>query len=281
VVREREALETAPACPTHATGDLLLLFGECSSGSISTPSGWTVIPGFPVTHNGGSTVINGFYFVAVSNSTSAPSLSGGTNHMWGVIVGASGVKTSNPFMAVAGSPGTGASVAGYAPGLVTPEANAKILNIIAWSLDNAGGISSAEANASLTSVTEEYDAGTVTNDGGGLVIISGIKAAAGAVSSTTCTLTSTSFCSATVALRPSIATPYTVADTVTINGVAAANGGDVEVWDTIDGVLAGATTIAGGAGGFTLDVPYNDADRYRVVYDDGTWFGASPKGTAA
>jgi hypothetical protein len=177
--------------------------------------------------------------------------------------------------------GTGASVSGYAPGVCTNVANTVVLSMIAHSLDSAGPIGSAPTNAGLTSVTEEYDAGTVTNDGGGLVIISGAKATAGTVAATTCTLTSTSFCSGTIAFKPAIATPYDVADTVTINGVAAADGGDIEVWDTIDGVLAGTTTISGGAGGFTLAVPYNDADRYRVVYDDGTWFGASPKGTAA
>lgn len=274
--------ETPLVPPTHQADDWLYAICECSSGTITTPAGMSIAPGFPVTHNGGSTVLSVFRAKAVNGSFGNITMAGGTNHMFGVVLRVRGADLTEPQMAEAASPGTGASVSGYAPGLVTREANAKILAMIATSLDGTtGNIASSPANAGLTNVTEEVDGGTSTNDGGGVVCISGDMASPGTVSATTCTLTSTSFCSGTIAFRPAIATPYTVADTVTINGVAASDGGLVEVWDTIDGVLAGTTTIAGGAGGFTLAVAYNDADRYRVVYDDGTWYGASDKGTAA
>lgn len=272
--------ETSVTPPTHAADDWLYLIVECSSGTVTTPSGYSIAPGFPVTHNGGSTVLSVFRVKATSGAMGNAALAGGTNHMWGVICRVRGADLTEPQDAEAASPGTGASVSGYAPALATNVANTKVLAMIAYSLDSAGPISSAEANASLSSVVEEYDAGTVTNDGGGLVCISGDKATAGTVTATTCTLTNTSFCCGTIAFKPAIATPYTVADTVTIDGAAAPNGGLIEVWDTIDGVLAGTTTISGGAGGFSLAVAYNDADRYRVVYDDGTWYGASDKGTA-
>ena len=179
--------ETSVTPPTHAADDWLYLIVECSSGTVTTPSGWAIAPGFPVTHNGGSTVLSVFRFLAVNGSTSNPALAGGTNHMWGVICRVRGADLTEPQDTAATSQGTGASVAGYAPGCVTTVASTVILAMIVWSLDNAGPISSAEANASLTSVAEEYDAGTVTNDGGGIVCISGAKATAGTVSATTIT----------------------------------------------------------------------------------------------
>lgn len=273
--------ESSVTPPTHAADDWLYLIAECSSGTIATPTDWAIAPGFPLTHNGGSTVLSVFRRLAVNGSTPNAALSGGTNHMWGVICAVTGADLDEPQMSEAASPGTGASVSGYAPGLVTREDNAVILAMIAYSLDSAGPIGSAAANSSLSSVTEEYDAGTVTNDGGGLVCISGAKASAGTVLPTTCTLTSTSFCSGTIAFRPALATPYAVADTVTIAGSPAPDGGTVEVWDTIDGVLAGTATLSSGDGSFSVSVPYNTADRYRAVYDDGSSYGASPKGTAS
>ncbi len=276
------ASETPLVPPTHQADDWLYAICECSSGTITTPSGMSIAPGFPVTHNGGSTVLSVFRAKAVNGSFGNITMAGGTNHMFGVVCRVRGADLTEPQMAEAASPGTGATVNGYTPGLVTREDDAKILAMIASSLDGTtGNIASSPTNASLSSVTEEVDGGTSTNDGGGVVCISGDKAAAGTVSPTTCTLTSTSFCCGTIAFRPAIATPYAVADTVTIAGVAASDGGTVEVWDTIDGVLAGTTTLSSGDGSFSVSVPYNDSNRYRAVYDDGSSYGASPKGTAS
>lgn len=273
--------ETAPSPPTHAADDWLYLIVECSSGTVTTPSGWAIAPGFPVTHNGGSTVLSVFRKLATSGSTTAPSLSGGTNHMWGVICRVRGADLTEPQMAEAASPGTGSSVNGYAPTVVTREDNALILAMIAWSLDSAGPIGSAPVNSSLTSVTEEYDAGTTTGDGGGLTCISGAKSAAGTVSATTCTITSASFCSGTIAFREAEATPYAITGTATIDGTPAADGATIEVWDTISGVLAGTTTISSGDGTYSVPVASNTSNRYRVVFDNAVNFGASPKSTAA
>jgi hypothetical protein len=76
-------------------------------------------------------------------------------------------------------------------------------------------------------------------------------------------------------------TLYTVAGTITIGGVAAANGEDVIIfadngdgtWDEVDTVQ-----IAGGAGAFTCSVPDNTRD-YFAKYDDGTNRGVSALGT--
>lgn len=267
---------------SYAVDDWLYLACEHSSGTATTPSGMSIAPGFPVTHNGGSTMLSLFRVKATSLSMAAPSAVGGTNHTYGVPFAVRGAHATEPQMAVATSQGTGASVNGYAPGLVTDRDNALVVAILAWATDATGPLSSGEANASLTSVTEVFDGGTVTNDGGGLTIITGTKATAGAVSATTCTLTSSSFCSATIAFREADpANAYDVEGTARVNGAAVADGGIVQVWDDVLGVRVATHTIASGNGTYSIPVPYNDANRYIVYFNNGTNFGASPKGTAS
>lgn len=74
---------------------------------------------------------------------------------------------------------------------------------------------------------------------------------------------------------------YTVAGTVTIDGSPAANGENVLIFaldsDFISEFVA-LLTIAGGAGGFTTEVP-DDSRTYFALYDDGTVVGCSPGGT--
>lgn len=82
--------ETAPAWPSHSAGDLGVLLVESAGGTVATPTGW--IAG-PVCDNAAfSTKMSTFYRFATSGAESAPSLSGGTNHMWGVILTYTGVK---------------------------------------------------------------------------------------------------------------------------------------------------------------------------------------------
>jgi hypothetical protein len=194
--------ETAPAWPAHATDDLGLLFVEAQAGTVSTPSGYTIIPGFPCANVAATTALFGFYKVAASGAEGAPSLASGTDHMWGVMVVIRGVDATNPIAATATMGATGAVTTGLAPGLQTTSADNLVLHVLGWAIDNAGPIASSWTNASLSSVNEEYDAGTVTAGGGGLTIASGSKATAGGVTQATVTLTSTQFASGTVALQP-------------------------------------------------------------------------------
>lgn len=74
-----------------------------------------------------------------------------------------------------------------------------------------------------------------------------------------------------------LATPYTVAGTVTINGAAAPNGEDVLIYAVdADGIpeLVATVTTSGGTGAFTASVPDNTRD-YFAKYDDGTYRGVS------
>lgn len=197
--------ETAPAWPTHLTGDLGILAVEHGSGTVATPSGYTIVPGSPIVQ--GATTLSLFSKVAESAAEGAPSLSGGTDHMWGVMLVVRGQDTTDFLHALATAISTGATTSGFAPGTRTDEADCLVLHVLAWNADNAGPIASSWANASLANVAEQYDAGTVTGNGGGLTVASGELATAGVVAIGTVTLTSTGFAVATLAIRPPVTPP--------------------------------------------------------------------------
>lgn len=199
--------ETSCAWPAgHQAGDWGFLFVEHGGAVVATPTGWTIIPGFPIDQGGGS-IMSGFMRKATSSSEGNAALAGGSNHMWGVIVTARGADPTTPVHAVATQKQLGATTTGSAPGLQTTVADCLVFHIVAWSLDSAGPNASAWANASLANVAEQYDAGTITGDGGGLTIATGEKAAAGALGLGSVTLTSTAFTAATMAIQPPAATP--------------------------------------------------------------------------
>lgn len=190
--------ETAPAWPTHASGDFGLLCVETSSGTVTTPSGWTLVGS--VAASGVPTSLFVFYRFATSSSETAPSLAGGNNHLWGAIVTYTGVNTSTPVHGVAVQPQK-TSADHTLPGSTTFLDDCMIVHACAYGADNAGPMSSGETNADLGSLTERYDAGTITGNGGGVVIIDGTKATAGRFRGTVVTMTSTGTAALTVALQ--------------------------------------------------------------------------------
>jgi hypothetical protein len=174
--------ETAPAWPTHAAGDFGILFVESQAGTIATPTGWTALPACAST----TTKLSMFYRFATSAAEGAPSLSGGTDHMWGVILTYTGVNTSTPIHGVSVQPRV-TGTAHVIPGTTTFIDDCLIVLAVAWAPDNAGPLSSGETNADLGSLSERYDAGTVTGNGGGLVVLDGTLATHGKVGLTAIT----------------------------------------------------------------------------------------------
>lgn len=275
--------ETSPTPPAHAANDWLYLFVECSSGTVATPSGWTAVPGFPTVM--GSTSTFAFRFLAVSGATANPALSGGTDHMWGTIVNVRGAHLTTPHFAMAGIGQAGTTTPQF-PGLTFstgPVDDALVLMIGSWNLDSAGPLASLFLNTSLTSITEIYDAGTTTANGGGLFIASGVLAAGTTtIAAGSCTLGSSSgTATATLVIRAAPAAPaFTVAGTWTIAGAPAPDGATIEVWDRTLGVLETTGSVSGGAGAFSIAVLYDD-HTYRVVGDSGDSYSASPLDTAS
>ncbi len=175
------ASATAPTWPTHVTDDFAILACEYPASTLSAPSGWTAFPNMPILN----AVISGtrlscFYRFATSSSESAPSIVGPADHVWGVIATYRGVNKSTPFHALASGWCQGSTALNIAANSITTIVDdCMIVHAIAWNIDNAGPLSSGQTNALLANLTERYDGGTTTGDGGGIVIIDGEKATKG------------------------------------------------------------------------------------------------------
>jgi hypothetical protein len=273
--------ETSAVWPAgHLAGDWGYLAVEHGSGTVTTPTGWT--PRYKIA-NGATSTLTIFRKKAASGAEAAAALAGGTDHMWGGIIAFRGCDATEPEHAVATMIQQGGAITtGTLPGVLTDEDNCLLAMWLAWNIDNAGPLASAETNATLGSVTEQSDDGTVTNNGGGFVSLTGTLAAHGYSDITQLTLaTASQWTAITIALRPAQpAAAFTFAGTAVINGVAAPNGATVYILDHVLNVIEATVLVAGGAGGYTSPVKFNDASRYRGVYDDGSSYGASAKGTA-
>jgi hypothetical protein len=186
--------ETTPTWPTHAAGDFALLFVEYGNinTSIDTPAGWTLLPGAPFdpgsSFNSLQTV---FYRFATSSSETNPTLThsgvGTKDHKWGAIVTYTGVNTSTPVHAQTSGFAAPADTALSFPGVTTLLDDCMIVHALTWSADNAGPLVSTQANAGLGSVSERYDGGTVTGNGGGICIFDGTLASHTTIANSTAT----------------------------------------------------------------------------------------------
>lgn len=274
--------ETSVAWPTHADDDIGVLCVETASGTVTTPSGWTVGP--VIANAAGTTKLSVFLLEATSGAMGNAALAGGSDHLIGFIFTIRGAPLGDVLAAIetyATAYATAASTTGFAPGVDVKEADCHVVHILAWAIDDASDIASAWTNASLASITERLSVGTVTGGGGGVSVASGQLTSAGYTGIATVTLTSTTFASMTLVFRSAPTTPYSFTGTITIAGSPASNGESVEIWDDTLGERETTVTVSGGAGGYTANVQHNDASRYRAVYDDGASRGCSPLTTAS
>lgn len=266
----------------HAAGHLGLMLVETGQESVATPAGWAIVPTTPalVATAGRLSML---YKFAASGAEGAVAVGDPGDHIEACILVFSGVHATDPFAFGTAIGYAAATAMSYPPAYNVP-AGSMILNVAAWAADNLVTNSSAEANASLDggTVAERFDAGSADGNGGGLVAITGMKSAGGEVSPTTATFAvSTSYVGATLALRPA-APPAAFAKTgqVIINGVAAANGQTVEIWDDVLKVRETTAVTGGGNGSYTANVQSNAANRYFSTFENGTKRGRSKPWTA-
>lgn len=183
--------ETSIAWPTHVAGDFALCCIEHHDSTITTPSGWTVAPGFPITTSVQSCRLSMFYRFATSAAESDFPVTGAADHNYGAIATYTGVNQLNPFHLISTADNINATT-NYFPGLTTLLPDCLIVNVLGRSTDVAGAQSSTETNADLGSLTERFDDGTATGAGGGVVILDGTKAAKGPFTFTRVTLATSS-----------------------------------------------------------------------------------------
>jgi hypothetical protein len=184
------------AWPTHQIGDLAFLAVERDTGttSLSTANGF-VIFGSQITATG--TTLTVFYCRATSAAMPAPVIASGTDHLAAVMV--TFRNAALPRISATSTKNT-ASTSLTMPLITTEIATSLVVGFASTSLDNAGSWVSAITNANLTSITERFDNGTSSGNGGGLLVWTGQKAVAGSTGTTAVTVTSSTNAMLTLAL---------------------------------------------------------------------------------
>jgi hypothetical protein len=183
---------TATLPGTHTTNDILILVLQSSNDSqVVAPSGYAQIGpenGIGAAATAGSVKMSVFW-KRDGGSETAPTIPDTGDHTYGVMFAVRGCQTvGDPFRFLGVDwKFTASTSAACNPRGVCPSDNSLIVAIFAHAIDAAGAQASAEANTSLSSVTEQFDGSTSDGTGGGIVVVSGTKATAGALSTTTLT----------------------------------------------------------------------------------------------
>lgn len=184
--------DVTPTVPTHSAGDVLVLVVESNADQPAAISGglgdWIVVPDTPQNAAGsGGTRLTAWYQVS-DGSVSNPTITDPGNHAYAVIFAFTDVETSDPLNATDGwlEDNTDTSVASV--GVTTDAADCLIVEIVVHGNDSTAANLSGWTNASLANITEQFDAGTDAGGGGGIAMMTGELASAGASGSTTATL---------------------------------------------------------------------------------------------
>lgn len=177
-------------------GDLWLIFLETAAQAITTPSGFSVIPGLPQTTGaaGGvaSTALYGFY--RIIDGTESPTItvahtSAGDHQIYFHFL-VKNVDPVTPFAATAGNVAASATTAVSLPTVTTARNDNLIINVAARAV--AGSPLTGESNGNLSRLTVDRDHNVSIGNGGGLTLITGVKSAPGATGATTGTLATSS-----------------------------------------------------------------------------------------
>lgn len=187
-----------PAPAGIAEGDLLVLFVESENQDISTPSGWTQIgtaQGTGTAGNATSARLEVFYKYTTGTESNV-SVADSGDHTSARMLAFRGVQPAAGGGPLTGTPAGGvvasASTAVSVAGITTSHNNALMVYAWAGSQDTTTSQSSGQANASLTNVTERTDNQTTNGDGGGITVVTGELATAGASGTMTATLANSS-----------------------------------------------------------------------------------------
>jgi MSHA biogenesis protein MshQ len=231
----------SPAWPTHATGDVALLFVESAGGqpvTLTTPAGFVAVTNSPQATGAGTagTQISVFWARATSAAMTAPTVGDPGDHVYAQIITYRGVgDAGNPWDVTSGGVKATASTSVTVTGVTTTVANTLIVQVVSRDNDSAAAAFSAEANGTLTGIAERSDAGTTSSNGGGFAVWDGVKATAGATGNTTATVTSSANAFMTIALKYGTPTVTTNAATAlsgtgaTLNGTVSSNGSSTAV----------------------------------------------------
>lgn len=245
-----------PGMPVgRAVSDILLLFIESENEVVTVSGGtetWVQVADSPQGINvaGAADAARLTVFWARNSSTTstAPTTNVVTDHLLGRMVAYRGVTPAgDPWNVTSGDTVTPATATVTVPGDTTTVDNCLVVFACAGSLPDANSTTEfgAATNASLTAITEEIDNAVNSGTGGSLWVGSGLKAAAGLYSATTCTKgTAATQGRISIALAPAL-----FVDLVgnAANGVSTMSGA-LSVTHPLAGVSNGVSAMSGTLG---------------------------------
>jgi len=195
-----------PAFPTGiAAGDVLITVAECEGvtapGAYTLPTGWAHVTGSPVQE--GTNTRLWVIWRLYDGVFTAPSLGDSGDHNVGRMIGIRGCPTTgNPWDVVGVATSATSSTAVTMPGVTTTVASTLILEIISTGADTSTGQFSTVTNGNYTSITSRVNDWVISGNGGGIGVVSAVKATAGATGQSTATLaTAATKAMMTLALR--------------------------------------------------------------------------------
>lgn len=233
---------TVAAVSGVVANDLILLFVESANQAITTPTGYTIVTGAQVSAGtaaaAGGMRLNVFYrFATGADGTVTVADTG--DHTTAIKLVFRGVNLTTPFDAtpVTGTKTTASTTATF-PGITTATTNAWVVLASALDLDAAStATTGAPTNGNLTGLTERHDQTVTSGFGGGIVLITGTKAVAGATGNTTATVTNTQQVYVTLALRQQpVALAANVSGSATASAVLTNVPADVAFIESLTGV---------------------------------------------
>jgi hypothetical protein len=192
--------------PGYKANDIFLLFVESANEAVSTPSGYAIVADSPQGTGtaGGTTAtrISVFWKRATSTETAPTVTDPGDHAVAKILAFRNCVGSGDPWDVTAGDTGS-SSTSVSIPGDTTTLANCLIVQAVANQTDTTTPQASGYTNGDLTNLTERTDINTDQGNGGGLAVITGDKATAGAFGATTATLATASVQGRiTIALKP-------------------------------------------------------------------------------
>ena len=167
--------------PAHAVDDVAFLMVEATANdpTLSTANGFVQV-GTVIASTGSKLAV--FWCRATSAAMASPVVAANTNHSYSRIITFRGCATSgNPYSVFASNTTNAIATSGSFkwPSTATQQTNMLVVNIAASSADSAAAwMGATPTNSQLTGLTVQLNAGTTTGDGGGLAVVTGVKAAA-------------------------------------------------------------------------------------------------------
>jgi hypothetical protein len=191
----------------YQADDIALLFRESANESGATPTDWTALTAYGTgTAAAAAAVrIETFWQRLAGSGEADPTFAATTDHQTGVIILIRGCPTgSDPVMVQVGTAGSnGGASPRTLQGITSTLDNSLVIYALARPDDSASAHFSSFTSTELTNEAEHVDTGTTLGHGGGIGIMSGTMATAGAVAGTvTVSSVNQNFAETALVLRP-------------------------------------------------------------------------------